>query len=73
MERKRFSDQIRDAVNASGMSRYAICKAIGFSQAAMSRFMNGHAGVSLEILDKLAEVIGLEIATKPTPEPRKKG
>lgn len=50
------------------MSRYAICKAIGFSQAAMSRFMNGHAGVSLEVLDKLAEVIGLEIASKPTPE-----
>lgn len=55
------------------MSRYAICKAIGFSQSAMSRFMNGHARVSLEVLDKLAEVIGLEIASKPTPERGKKG
>jgi len=73
MANKRFSDQIRDAVNASGMSRYAICKALGFSQAAMSRFMSGHGGVSLEILDKMAEVIGLEVISKSTPEPRKKG
>ena len=73
MGAKRFSDQIRDAVNASGISRYAICKAMGFSQAAMSRFMSGQAGVSLEVLDKLAEVIGLEVTTKPTPEPKEKG
>ena len=64
MGSKTFSDQIRDAVNASGMSRYAICKAIGFSQGAMSRFMSGQAGVSIEILDRLAEVIGMEIRTK---------
>jgi transcriptional regulator with XRE-family HTH domain len=65
MNKKPFSDQIRDAVNASGKSRYAICKAIGFSQGAMSRFMSGHAGVSLEILDRLAEVVGMEVVVRP--------
>ncbi len=56
-----FSQQIREAVEASGMSRYAICKAIGLTQGAMSRFMNGKAGLSLEMLDRLAELIGMEI------------
>lgn len=62
MENKRFSDQLRAAVDASGMSRYAICRAIGMNQGAMSRFMSGKSGVSLETVDKLAELLGLEIA-----------
>jgi hypothetical protein len=64
MRAKRFSDQIRDAVNASGLSRYAICKAIGFNQGAMSRFMAGRGGLSTEILDRLAELLGLEVVAK---------
>lgn len=58
-----MSDQIREAVDASGMSRYAICKAIGFNQGAMSRFMNGQGGLSMEVLDRLGELLGLEINT----------
>ncbi|QDV32371.1 helix-turn-helix domain-containing protein [Tautonia plasticadhaerens] len=65
---RRFSDQIRDAVNASGMSRYALCKAIGLNQGAMSRFMSGKGGMSLENLDRLAELLGLSIVTKPNDE-----
>jgi transcriptional regulator with XRE-family HTH domain len=57
MGRTRFSDQIRAAVDASGMSRYRICKEIGLSEAAMSRFMSGKAGVSLAVLDRLAELL----------------
>ncbi len=63
MKRKLLSDQLRDAVNDSGMSRYAICKAIGMNQGAMSRFMSGRSGLSLETIDKLAELLGLEIAS----------
>ena len=54
-------------MNNSGMSRYAICKAIGFNQGAMSRFMSGKGGLSLEMIDRLAEVLGLEVATKKSP------
>ena len=62
---KRFSDQVRDAVEASGMSRYAICKAIGLPQSAMSRFMTGKGGLSMDTLDKLAELLGFYVATRP--------
>jgi transcriptional regulator with XRE-family HTH domain len=61
MEHKRFSDQIREAVDASELSRYRICQEINLSQAAMSRFMAGRAGLSLEVLDRLAELLGLEV------------
>jgi plasmid maintenance system antidote protein VapI len=65
MRPKRLSDQIRDAVDASGVSRYAICKAIGFDQGAMSRFMAGKGGLSTEMLDRLAELLGLNVAMRP--------
>ena len=64
MSGKRFSDQIREAVDASGMSRYAICKAIGFNQGAMSRFMSGGGGLSMDVMDKLADLLGLAVVRK---------
>jgi hypothetical protein len=54
MEAERFSDQLRRVVDASGRSRYAICKAIGLPQSAMSRFMTGKGGLSMDTLDKLS-------------------
>jgi plasmid maintenance system antidote protein VapI len=62
MGQKRFSDQIRDAVDSSGMSRYAICKAIGRPESSMSRFMAGKGGLSMDTLDRLAELLGLSLA-----------
>ena len=73
METKRlFSDQIREAVDASGRSRYAICKEIRLAQSAMSRFMAGESGLSLEVIDRLAECLGLAVVVK-QPEESKKG
>ena len=65
MAKKRFSDQIRGAVERSEISRYAICKEIGFNQGAMSPFMSGKGGISLDTLDRLAEVVGLDVVVKP--------
>lgn len=64
MGRKLFSDQIRDSVDASGLSRYAICKAIGFNQGAMSRFMAGDGGLSMAVLDRLANLLGLDVVVR---------
>jgi transcriptional regulator with XRE-family HTH domain len=70
MRRKPFSAQIRDAVNASGLSRYAICNAIRLNQSTMSRFMSGKAGLSMAVLDRLAELLGLDVVMRPKPKGR---
>jgi transcriptional regulator with XRE-family HTH domain len=59
-----FSEQIRAAVGASGLSRYRICKEIGIAEATMSRFMNGKGGLSMASLDRLAELLSLEVKTR---------
>ena len=72
MERRsKLSDEVRRAIDASGMSRYRICKELGMDQATMSRFMNGKSGLLLEDLDALAALLDLHVITgKPR---RKKG
>ena len=66
MKRKRvkLSDQIRRAVDASGVSRYRICKAAGIDQATMSRFMAGRVGLLMPTLDALADVLGLDLVAR---------
>lgn len=65
MPNKPLSDQIREAIKASDLSRYAICKAIGWDQGAMSHFLSGRRGMSLETLDRLADLLGWRLATGP--------
>ena len=67
----KLSEQIRWAVDASGMSRYAICKATGIHQAAMSRFMAGTVGLSMANLDALADLLELDVLTRGR-KPRRK-
>ena len=61
--RKALSDQVRQAVKASDLSRYRIWQETGIDQAALSRFVHGEAGISLEALDKLADLLDLHITT----------
>jgi plasmid maintenance system antidote protein VapI len=64
MGNKKLSDEIREAADDSGMSRYAIAKALGVAESTMSRFMNGKGGLSMEYIDRLAALLGLHIAVK---------
>ncbi len=59
----RFSDQLRKAIDESGMSRYAICQACGIDKGTMSRFMSRQVGLSLQTLDRLADFLDLRITT----------
>ena len=69
MERH-FSSQLRDAVEASGMSRYRISVETGIAESVLSRFMSG-AGLSLENVDRLCACVGVcRIQSK---RPPKKG
>jgi hypothetical protein len=70
-KRDRLTDQIRAAVDRCERSRYAICKELGLDQATLSRFMNGHGGMSLARLDDLADLLDLKISL--APRPPKKG
>jgi plasmid maintenance system antidote protein VapI len=61
----KLTDQLRQAIDASGMSRYRICKSIDLDQATMSKFMKGRQGLALDTLDRLGELMGLKlVATK---------
>jgi hypothetical protein len=64
----KLSDQLRQAIDASVMSRYAVCKALNLDQGLMSRFMAGKAGLSVETIDKLGELLGLQLVTTKKPE-----
>ena len=68
----KFSDQLRQAIDGSGRSRYSVCKEIKLAQSAMSRFMAGQSGISLEVIDRLAECLGLAVVVA-LPKPSKKG
>lgn len=60
----KLSDQIRRAVDASGLSRYAICQAARIDQGAFSHFMHGRRGLSLESLDRLGAILKLEVVAR---------
>ena len=63
----KLTDQLRVAIDASGMSRYAICKAIDLDQATMSKFMKRRQGLALDTVDKLGELLGLKLVTTKAP------
>ncbi len=75
MARKRskpISQQLRDAIDTSGMSRYRICKEIELGESTMSHFMAGECGLQLSTIDKLGELLGLNIVAAMKPKANKK-
>lgn len=56
-----MSDVIRQTVETAGLSRYAISQATGVPQSALSRFVSGERGLSMENLDALCEFFHLEL------------
>lgn len=60
--RVKLSDQIREAIENCGQTRYAISKATGISQATFSRFMSGERGLPMKTLDRLADYLDLNLA-----------
>jgi len=61
MSKKRLTDQVRRAIEKSGVSRYRISQESGVDQAALSRFMAGKTGLTLASLDRLADMLGLDV------------
>jgi predicted transcriptional regulator len=61
---KTLSEQLRDAILSSGTSRYAISKATGVSQAALSKFVLGQRGISVKAMDAVGLFLGLSISKR---------
>ena len=68
---KLVSDQLRQAIDDSGLTRYRIAQETGISETALSLFYNGHRGLSMEALNALGEFLQLTITLGRKPE--KKG
>ena len=45
---KRLTDQIRQAIDDSGLTRYRIAQKTGIDESALAKFYNGHRGLSME-------------------------
>ena len=56
-----LSDQLRQAIRDCGESRYSLSKRTGIDQATLTRFMSGERGLRLDVVDLLADVLGLEL------------
>jgi transcriptional regulator with XRE-family HTH domain len=69
---KLLTDQLRQAIDDSGLTRYRIAKETGISESALAQFYNGHRGLSMEALNALGEFLQLKITLGRT-APTKKG
>jgi transcriptional regulator with XRE-family HTH domain len=63
----KLSDQIRQAIETCGKTRYQIGQETGIDQATLCRFMSGKGGLSIPVLDRLGEYLGLNITTESKP------
>lgn len=63
------SENLRDALERSGQTRYAVSKATGIPQSVLSRFYHGHP-LRGDNTDTLAAYLGLEL--RPVRRTRKK-
>ncbi len=70
-----LTDQLRQAIDDSGLTRYRIAKETGISESALAQFYNGHRGLSIKALNALGEYLQLTITLgrKPEKKGKKKG
>jgi transcriptional regulator with XRE-family HTH domain len=64
---KPLTDQLRDAIDDSGLTRYQIAKATGIDESALAKFYNGHRGLSMKAIDAMGEFLELTITLGRTP------
>ena len=58
-------DEIRRAIEQSGVSRYRISQETGIDQGQLSKLMAGEAGLSIASLERLADYLDLELVIRP--------
>ena len=58
-EREKLTDQLRQAIDESGLTRYRIAQETGISESTLSKFYLGQRGPSMEALNALGECLQL--------------
>jgi len=67
-----LTDQLRQAIDDCGLTRYEIAKQTGIDESALAKFYNGHRGLSMEALNALGEFLRLTIILGRKPETKGK-
>jgi hypothetical protein len=62
---KTVSEQLREAVQQCGMTRYAISKETGIAPSVLSRFVASGRGLRSENFDRLCAFLGMVLVNKP--------
>lgn len=58
---KMLTDQLRQAIEESGLTRYRIAQETGISESTLSKFHLGQRGLSMQALNALGEFLELKI------------
>lgn len=64
---KKLTDQMRQAIDDSGLTRYQIAKETRINESALAKFYNGQRGLSMEALNALGEYLQLKITLRRKP------
>lgn len=59
-----LSDQLRREIDRAKISRYRLAKEIDCTSQLLTRFMHGHGGLSLRTVEKIADVLGLDLVRR---------
>ena len=71
---KPLSEQLRDAIEKAGLTRYELSKITGVSQATLSKFvLRQRPGLSFDSLDRIGLALGLVIVKQPKKRGAKRG
>lgn len=70
---KKLTDQLRQAIDDSGLTRYRIAQETGISEATLSKFYLGQRGLSSKAMNALGECLQLTITLGRKPNSTKKG
>ena len=68
---KKLSQQLREAILKASMSRYQLAKESGVGEGSLSRFVHRQQSLTLDSVDAIGEVLGLQIVTKAKHQKRK--
>jgi hypothetical protein len=69
---KTLTDQLRQAIDDCGLTRYRISKETGISESTLSKFYLGQRGLSMDALNALGECLQLTIHLGRKPETKGK-